>query len=194
MSNRLEAPKRVLVVDDEPGIRRRICETLAGDGWETRECADGVEALNALETFPAAVVVLDVRMPRLDGRKTLKEIRKSHPWTQVVMLTAFADDEKAAEECCNLHAFGFLRKPGTPTEIRDTCNKALQAIPLTASAIADWFGKLPDPDKLVYRTFSGRQITARQLRDEIERQTPIGQEFIRQVDKVAAELILTRLQ
>lgn len=58
----------VLVVEDEPAIRLVVAEVLRDDGYDVREAADGIEALRALEEWTPHVVVLDVTMPRLDGR------------------------------------------------------------------------------------------------------------------------------
>jgi two-component system response regulator MprA len=79
---------RVLVVDDEPAVRRALERALRLDSYEVALAADGEEALDALATRPADAVILDVAMPRLDGLEVCRRLRQSGDRTPVLMLTA----------------------------------------------------------------------------------------------------------
>jgi two-component system response regulator MprA len=79
---------RVLVVDDEPAVRRALERALRLDSYEVALAADGEEALDALATKPADAVILDVAMPRLDGLEVCRRLRQSGDRTPVLMLTA----------------------------------------------------------------------------------------------------------
>jgi two-component system response regulator MprA len=79
---------RVLVVDDEPAVRRALERALRLDSYDVTLAADGEEALDALATDPADAVILDVAMPRLDGLEVCRRLRQAGDRTPVLMLTA----------------------------------------------------------------------------------------------------------
>ncbi len=79
---------RVLVVDDEPAVRRALERALRLDSYDVALAADGEEALDALATCPADAVILDVAMPRLDGLEVCRRMRQAGDRTPVLMLTA----------------------------------------------------------------------------------------------------------
>ncbi len=79
---------RVLVVDDEPAVRRALERALRLDSYEVELAADGEEALDALATRPADAVILDVAMPRLDGLEVCRRMRQAGDRTPILMLTA----------------------------------------------------------------------------------------------------------
>jgi two-component system response regulator MprA len=79
---------RVLVVDDEPAVRRALERALRLDNHEVALAADGEEALDALAGAPADAVILDIAMPRLDGLEVCRRMRRAGDRTPVLMLTA----------------------------------------------------------------------------------------------------------
>src|SRR5438552_13558114 len=79
---------RVLVVDDEPAVRRALERALRLDSYDVALAADGEEALDALAKWPADAVILDVLMPRLDGLEVCRRLRKAGDRTPILMLTA----------------------------------------------------------------------------------------------------------
>jgi len=79
---------RVLVVDDEPAVRRALERALTLDNYDVELAADGQEALDALATSPADAVVLDVMMPRVDGLEVARRMRRAGDRTPILMLTA----------------------------------------------------------------------------------------------------------
>jgi two-component system, OmpR family, response regulator MprA len=79
---------RVLVVDDEPAVRRALERALRLDSYDVALAADGEEALDALANSPADAVILDVAMPRLDGLEVCRRMRQAGDRTPVLMLTA----------------------------------------------------------------------------------------------------------
>jgi two-component system, OmpR family, response regulator MprA len=79
---------RVLVVDDEPAVRRALERALRLDSYDVVLAADGEEALDALARGPADAVILDVAMPRLDGLEVARRMRKAGDRTPILMLTA----------------------------------------------------------------------------------------------------------
>ena len=79
---------RVLVVDDEPAVRRALERALTLDNYTVELAADGQEALDALAESPADAVVLDIMMPRIDGLEVARRMRKAGDRTPILMLTA----------------------------------------------------------------------------------------------------------
>jgi two-component system response regulator MprA len=79
---------RVLVVDDEPAVRRALERALRLDSYEVDLAADGEEALDAMASNPADAVILDVAMPRLDGLEVCRRMRAAGDRTPILMLTA----------------------------------------------------------------------------------------------------------
>jgi two-component system, OmpR family, response regulator MprA len=79
---------RVLVVDDEPAVRRALERALTLDNYTVELAADGQEALDALAQSPADAVVLDIMMPRIDGLEVARRMRKAGDHTPILMLTA----------------------------------------------------------------------------------------------------------
>jgi two-component system response regulator MprA len=79
---------RVLVVDDEPAVRRALERALRLDSYDVALAGDGEEALDVLATSPADAVILDVAMPRLDGLEVCRRMRQAGDHTPILMLTA----------------------------------------------------------------------------------------------------------
>jgi DNA-binding response OmpR family regulator len=110
--------RSVLIVDDDPFIRKLIATTLEDiAGFELHQAGDGVEALSVAEQFPPAIVFLDVNMPRLDGIECARQLRELDvaSGATIVMLTAAGPDaEPAAREA---GADLFLTKPFSPLDL-----------------------------------------------------------------------------
>jgi len=114
-----------LVVDDEPRLRRVLVQLLESDGFEVREAGNGVEALQAMETDPAPLVISDLRMPQMDGSSLLRHLAQRWPDTAVVMVSAVADVDMAVK-CLHLGALDYVSKPFNLEEVRARVDQALQ--------------------------------------------------------------------
>ncbi|HVR79051.1 MAG TPA: response regulator transcription factor [Acidimicrobiia bacterium] len=106
---------RVLVVDDEPKIRDVLRRYLMADGFEVSEAATGEEGLERLRAFHPDVVVLDVRLPGMDGFEVLAELRKTST-AYVLMLTARAEEVDKLLGL-TLGADDYVSKPFSPREV-----------------------------------------------------------------------------
>ncbi|MFF5082342.1 response regulator [Actinoplanes sp. NPDC000266] len=108
----------VLIADDEAMIRAGIRAILANDPEidVIGEAGDGAEAVEAVRRHRPAVVLMDIRMPRLDGLAATAEIRRLAPETGVVVLTTFGEDEYIVKAVAS-GAAGFLLKAGDPREL-----------------------------------------------------------------------------
>ena len=100
---------KVLMVDDEAQFRETTRKILEKKGFETLMAANGREALAQLDSHPD-VVVLDIRMPDMDGNETLEEIQKRSPGVPVIMLTGHGADDSARQSLTQ-GAFDYLSKP-----------------------------------------------------------------------------------
>ena len=101
---------RALLVDDEEEFLRTVMKRLKKRNVNAIGAGNGEEALRQLAQHPVDVVVLDVKMPGMDGIQTLREIKERFPLVEVVMLTAHASMEVAIEGM-ELGAFDYLMKP-----------------------------------------------------------------------------------
>ncbi len=116
---------RILVVDDEDDFRETIVKRLKGRNLDTTGVASGEEALKVLEKEDFDVVVLDVRMPGMDGIEALKEIKKRKPLTEVIMLTGHASVESGIQGM-QLGAFDYVMKPVPLDELLDKMRQAYE--------------------------------------------------------------------
>lgn len=89
---------RILVVDDDPGLRQLYQKVLSRQGYEVRMAASGAEALLVLEMTMPDLIMLDLAMPDMDGISLLKVIRRCPEWERVpvIVLTAFTDHTRLA--------------------------------------------------------------------------------------------------
>ena len=99
-----------MLVDDEDAFRMSLGKRLASRGLEVMDAASGDECLQVLGKEPVDVVILDVKMPGMDGIETLHHIKKQHPSTEVIMLTGHATTQDGIEGIRS-GAFDFLTKP-----------------------------------------------------------------------------------
>jgi DNA-binding NtrC family response regulator len=106
---------RVLVVDDEPALRRSLARLLSVENFDVLTAEDGAAALSLLQTTRVDVVLLDVMMPGISGMDVLARIKKEHADVEVVMMTGFADIDTAVA-AVRQGAYNFLTKPFGPTE------------------------------------------------------------------------------
>jgi FixJ family two-component response regulator len=120
--------ERVLIIDDEENIRRMLRLTLETAAYEVGEAEDGMEAFAILGGDSAwNVILLDQRLPVMEGTEVLRRIKVLAPQASVVMVTAFASVELAVE-AMKLGATDFLRKPMTPEVVRNAVAAALEKV------------------------------------------------------------------
>ena len=124
---------KILLVDDEKQFVDTLAERLAMRGFEARVAYDGPEALKAVE-LPTDVIVLDLRMPGMDGFEVLRNVKKSNPQVQVIILTGHGGDAEE-QTAYRMGAYNFLRKPMDIEELlsirmayRDKLENAMVAV------------------------------------------------------------------
>jgi DNA-binding NtrC family response regulator len=115
---------KILVVDDEEVVRLSHIRTLASIHCNVEVVRDGNEALQVMEQRPADVVLLDLRMPGMDGMSVLKAIKQKWPETEVVIITGYPTVE-TAKEAVRLGAYDYLAKPVGPDDVINVASGAM---------------------------------------------------------------------
>jgi DNA-binding response OmpR family regulator len=120
---------RLLIIDDEPHIRQMMRLTLEAAGYEVEEAGDGEEGITKFRaTSHVDAVLLDQKMPGIDGLQTLQRLKQLDPAVCVVMVTAVGSIELAVD-AMRLGATDFLRKPMTPEMLRGAVAGAIASGP-----------------------------------------------------------------
>jgi two-component system, NtrC family, nitrogen regulation response regulator NtrX len=114
----------ILIVDDEESILRSLSGILSDEGFEILTATNGYEGLKLLDAESPDLVLLDIWMPGIDGLDTLKEIKKNHPTTQVIMVTGHGTIETAVN-ATKIGAFDFIEKPVSIDKVIVAINNAL---------------------------------------------------------------------
>lgn len=109
--------RKILIVDDEKNIRMTVSQALADLKVKTDTAVNGEEALAKLKDLDFGLVLLDLRMPGMDGMDVLARLRKDRPDIRVVIITAYGTVDSAVD-AMKLGAVDFIQKPFTPKEIR----------------------------------------------------------------------------
>ncbi len=121
-----QATPGVLVVDDEPSVRDSLVQWFHRDGYRTAGAPEATKALALLQSEPWDVVLLDIKMPGIDGMELLGRIRGIDPDLVVIMITAYASVDTAVE-AMKLGAFDYVTKPIDPDELSQVVRRALEA-------------------------------------------------------------------
>lgn len=116
--------KPVLIVDDEKNIRMTLSQALESLELDTDTAVNGEEALAKLEEKHFGLILLDLKMPGMDGMEVLRKVREARPDIKVIIITAHGTIESATE-AMKLGAVDFLQKPFAPEEIRELVTKVL---------------------------------------------------------------------
>jgi DNA-binding NtrC family response regulator len=114
--------KRILLVDDEENARLALSRLLSKEGYIVDAVSNGFEALNHLREHDVNLIVTDIKMPEMDGISFLRELNKSFPGSNVIMITAYGGVESYIE-AINLGAFEYINKPVRIEELKSIMGK-----------------------------------------------------------------------
>ena len=117
--------QRILIVDDEPMIRRLLHLKLSRLGYHCEEAGNAVEALDKMKTYSADLIMLDMKMPGKSGVELLPELKANYPNTAVIMATAVAEANLAIQ-CMRLGADDYITKPFNLDEVVLNIEKTLE--------------------------------------------------------------------
>ncbi len=158
----LENKPRVLLVDDESAITDNLSPFLERAGFEVRVAEDGEAALARIAEYTPDLLVLDVLMPRLDGREVLRRMRSAGNWTPVILLTQVGESSERAM-ALEEGADDYLNKPYDPHElaarIRAVLRRARPGQPPLAAAPRLTCGELLFDRRALRAWLSGQELT-----------------------------------
>ena len=129
--------KPVLIVDDEKNIRLTLSQSLESLELETDTAVNGEEALAKLKEKDYGLVLLDLRMPGMDGMEVLRRLREIRPDIRVIIITAYGTIESAVD-AMKLGAVDFIRKPFSPKEIRGLVSQVMDRGKLDEQKAVDY--------------------------------------------------------
>lgn len=119
-----EGRHKVLVVDDEEGIRDLLSRTLAMAEYDVETTSDGVSALDRLRNDGINLIIADLRMPGMDGLTLIREVKQINPHLPIIIITGYSS-ESSAIEAVNLGVSGYLTKPVGIPQVLAAAAKAL---------------------------------------------------------------------
>ena len=117
-----QAGRRILIVDDEENARVALSKILAHEGYDVSSAGNGLEALNFLRNHDVELIITDINMPEMNGLAFLRELNRSHPQSNVIMMTAYGEVESYLE-AMNLGAFEYINKPVKYDDLKKVINK-----------------------------------------------------------------------
>ncbi len=116
--------KKVLIVDDQYGIRLLLLEVFSKDGYQTFQAANGKDAINIVHEESPDIVLLDMKIPGMDGLEILKHIKKINEDIKVIMMTAYGELDMLEEATSN-GVLTHFTKPFDIDELRTAVKEAL---------------------------------------------------------------------
>lgn len=127
----------VLIVDDEKNIRLTLTQALEHLQMKTDTAVNGEEALAKLKEKDFGLILLDLKMPGMDGIEVLRQVREIRPDIHVIIITAYGSIESAVE-AMKLGAVDFIQKPFAPNEIRELVSQVLDRDGLSKQKAVDY--------------------------------------------------------
>ena len=121
----IEKQPRILIVEDEEGVRRFLRQKLSGEGYRCLEASSAEEALDEIKRTPIDLVLLDIKLPGKSGVELLPEIKAVYPDIAVLMATATVDADIAIK-CMKQGAYDYLIKPFNWDEVVFSMKRALE--------------------------------------------------------------------
>lgn len=117
--------KKILVIEDDPDLRQMVVETLRSWNFETEEAENGKIGLDKIEANHYALVITDIRMPKLDGLSLLKTLKERNRKVPVIVITGYPSLDSAVESL-NYGADSYLPKPINMKDFKNKINKSLE--------------------------------------------------------------------
>jgi DNA-binding response OmpR family regulator len=122
-----EMPSKVLLVDDEREFIQTLSERLLMRDMGSAVAYDGESALNLIRDDEPEVIIVDLKMPGVDGFEVLRKVKETRPQIEVIILTGHGSEEDR-QLCMDLGAFAYLQKPLDINELSDTIQQANEKI------------------------------------------------------------------
>ncbi|WP_017815723.1 MULTISPECIES: response regulator [Paenibacillus] len=117
--------KKILIVDDQNGIRILLVELFSNEGYQMFQAANGKAALEVVEQEVPDLVLLDMKIPGMDGLEILRHIKSTHPQIHVIMMTAYGELD-IIQKAKDLGAIGHFTKPFDIDDMRKAVDQCLR--------------------------------------------------------------------
>ena len=170
----------ILVVDDEPVARQSLTDILKLEGYLVNSAPNGQAAVEYIRTHPVDLMIVDLRMPGMDGLEVVQVVNQVSPETEVILLTAFGSTESAVQ-ALRLRIHDYLLKPASPAQIIASVKKGLTrrtARTKTSSVVTD-----PDEAIEIFTLKDGTSVdlSRRQIKhkSKVEHLTPAEGRLLR---------------
>lgn len=115
---------KILIVDDQKGVRRLLEELFRQEGWEVRSAADGLEALELVAKVLPDLILIDVKMPNMNGLEATQEIMQRQPGISIIMMTAYGEIE-VVRQALDAGVKRCISKPFDIKDLRDMVDKVM---------------------------------------------------------------------
>lgn len=149
--------KRILIIDDEASQRELLKILFAGKGYSVRCAATGSEGLKEDESFNAQVIILDIRLPDMDGLNVLQQLRKNNPKTNIIMITAYHDMETTVR-AMKLGACEYITKPIDVDELEEAVSRTFRFVSADEPEQRSVEGDLLQKGPIIGRSKSMKEI------------------------------------
>jgi len=153
------AQRSILVADDDASIRSLLKQLLADEGYAVSEAATGTEVVDQVKAQNPDLVIMDVRMPELDGIEALQKVKVAAPGTSVLIMTAFGTSN-AAIKAMELGAFDYVTKPFELDKILHTVKRSFEYHDLTqeVEVLRDEISSLVQTERIVGNSSSMQEV------------------------------------
>lgn len=149
------ANQKILIVDDEKNIRLTMTQALQPLSYDIKTAVNGEDALEQLEVDDFGLILLDLKMPGMDGLDVLRRVVELRPDIRVILISAHGTVEHAVE-AMRLGAVDFIQKPFVPKELRDIVTRVLDRDKLEAAQASDYESHV----ELIKRCMNDRHFEA----------------------------------
>lgn len=117
---------KILICEDERNIQKLMAKVLIKKGYEIYSADDGQESIEKTQKISPDVILLDIRMPKIDGLEAAREIRKFNQTVKIIFITGF-ESPQISQEANKYNIFAYIVKPVSQEEILQVVEKALKS-------------------------------------------------------------------
>lgn len=163
----------ILIVEDDQNILQELNKNLKDEGYDVHPADNGRTALNLWKKNIYDLVLLDLRIPEIDGRDLIDKIKSRQPYTQIIILSGQGIEDDLID-AINKHVFKYLKKPVDLEEVLKVVSEALKERDIVIISLEQLARKSPDEPILLV---GKKSYTPRQLYDEVRKNTTIGKQY-----------------
>lgn len=115
-------PKTILIVDDQKGVRRLLEELFKMEGWNVYTASDGIEAVSQVQAINPDIVLMDMKMPNMNGLESSQQILALYPDMRIIMMTAYGEMD-VVKKALEVGVRRCITKPFDILNLRDLVNE-----------------------------------------------------------------------